>query len=121
MHARAVGAAVLGPHHREDAELRDVRLAAEKLHDAVVFVALQPVSVEQLLIDHRTAAHLTAMAPTIDSKIMRPSTPPTSGSQARSGCGIMPTTLRRSLQMLAIACTEPFGFHASSTWPFGSV
>ena len=35
-------------------------------------------------------------------------------SHARSGCGIMPTTLRRSLQRPAIAFTDPFGFDASS-------
>ena len=51
---------------------------------------------------------------TMDSRMTRPSTPPSAGSQARSGCGIMPTTLRRSLQMPAMAFTEPFGF-ASST------
>src|SRR5437667_3288 len=34
VHARALIAAVLGPHHGEDAELGQVRLAAEKADDA---------------------------------------------------------------------------------------
>ena len=39
VHARALVAAVLGPHHREDAELGQVRLAAQERDDAVVLVA----------------------------------------------------------------------------------
>ena len=38
MHPRALVAAVLGPHHREDAELGEVRLAAEERDDALVLV-----------------------------------------------------------------------------------
>src|SRR5262249_34762761 len=116
VNARALVATVLGPHHREDPELGQIRIAAEELDDAAVLVRREPVAIESLAIDHRTA-----IAPTIDSKIMRPSTPPSSGSHARSGCGIIPTTLRRSLQMAAIAFTDPLGFHASSSRPFGSV
>ena len=36
--ARALVAAVLGPHHREDAELGEVGLAAHQLADAVVLI-----------------------------------------------------------------------------------
>ena len=46
VHARALVAAVLGPHHREHAELGQVRLAAEQLPDAVVFAGGDAVSVE---------------------------------------------------------------------------
>src|SRR5205814_6391025 len=46
-----------------------------------------------------------------DSKITRPSMPPSSGSHARSGWGIMPTTLRDSLHTEAIALIDPLGFH----------
>src|SRR5262249_53217631 len=116
VHARALVAAVLRPHHREDPELGEVRLAAQALHDAAVLVRRQAMPVENVALDHRTA-----IAPTTDSKIMRPSTPPTSGSHARSGCGIIPTTLRCSLQIAAIAFTDPFGFQASSSRPSGSV
>src|SRR6267378_3117478 len=51
MHARALVAAVLRPHDREDPELGQIRLAAEELHDAVVLVALQAVAFENLRID----------------------------------------------------------------------
>ena len=39
---------------------------------------------------------------TTDSSTTRPSALPSDSSQARSGCGIRPTTLRRSLQMPAM-------------------
>ena len=44
--ARALVAAVLGPHHREHPELGQVRLAAEQRDDAVVLVGLEAVAVE---------------------------------------------------------------------------
>ena len=44
--ARALVAAVLGPHHREDAELGQRRLAAEGRDDALVFVGFQAVALE---------------------------------------------------------------------------
>ena len=52
VHARALVAAVLGPHHGEDAQLGQVRLAAEKRDDAVVLIAFQPVAFENLGINH---------------------------------------------------------------------
>ena len=54
------------------------------------------------------------------SKIHLPSSLPSSGSQARSGCGIRPATLRRSLQMPAMFCSEPLGFALSVRFPFAS-
>src|SRR5207249_4886746 len=102
MYARALVAAVLGPHDRKNAELGQIRLAAEKLHDAAVFVRFQSVTFEHLRVDHRrsperltlrSAAAPAAWSarfsadrnmPTIDSKMARPSTPPTSASHARS-------------------------------------
>jgi hypothetical protein len=42
-------------------------------------------------------------------------------SAARSGCGIMPKTLRPSLVMPAIFSADPFGLDASVTWPFSSL
>src|SRR5262245_45312855 len=99
MHTRAFVAAVLRPHHRENAQFRQIRLTTEKLHDALVFIALQAVAFDGGGIN----AHAVANAFTIDSRITRPSTQPNAGSAARSGCGIMPTTLRRKLQTPAIA------------------
>ena len=46
--ARALVAAVLGPHHREHAELGQVRLAAEDADDAVVLVFLEAVAGEDV-------------------------------------------------------------------------
>ena len=46
MHARALVAAVLRPHHREQPELQQVRLAAEQLLDALVLVRLDAVPFE---------------------------------------------------------------------------
>src|SRR5262249_10290253 len=127
MHARALVAAVLRPHHREDAELGEIRLAAEQLLDARVFLARETVAFEDLGVDHRedtmacTGARETCPARSIDSKITGRPPPPSSGSQARSGCGIMPTTLRPSLQIEAIALIDPFGFAWSVTRPLASV
>ena len=52
VHARALVAAVLRPHHREQAELEQVGLAAHQLLDAVVLVRLDAVPFEQRVIDH---------------------------------------------------------------------
>ena len=129
VHARALVAAVLGPHHREDAELGQVRLAAQEARRCA---RIRPASGRGVrapwsIMDH-LRARLSVEAGTArlalsdvsasddsrraitDSKITRPSALPSSGSHARSGCGIMPTTLRASLQMPAIAFTDPFGF-----------
>ena len=73
VHARALVAAVLGPHHREDAELGEVRLAAHERDDALVLVGLQAVAFENLGVDHacwqRERASADASARTTDSKI----------------------------------------------------
>ena len=52
VHARALVAAVLGPHHREDAELGEVGLAAHQLADAVVLLGGDAVTFESCLIKH---------------------------------------------------------------------
>ena len=59
VHARALVAAVLGPHHREDAELGQVRLAAEERDDALVLVRLEAVAFEHLW--HRSCAARPAL------------------------------------------------------------
>ena len=118
MDARALVAAVLGPHHREDAELGQRRLALHRAHDAIVLVRLEAVTLEDGRIDgahtkmSSRAAQNTlpgAAALITDSNSTRPSSLPSAASHARSGCGIRPTTLRASLQMPAMLLTEPFG------------
>ena len=51
MDARALVAAVLRPHHREDAELGQGRLAAQASNDAVVLVGLEAVTLEDSGVD----------------------------------------------------------------------
>jgi hypothetical protein len=46
VNARALVAAVLGPHHREDAELGEVGFPPEQLDDARVFVVGEIVAFE---------------------------------------------------------------------------
>src|SRR5262245_36190077 len=86
--ARALVAAVLGPHHREEPELEQVGLPTHQLDDAVVLVGLDAVTLENGDIDdaHRAGiAVANVMALTADSRTMRPSALPTDGSAARSG------------------------------------
>src|SRR5262249_12227910 len=64
VHARALVAAVLRPHHRKNAELGQVRLTAEERQYALVFVGLEAVTFEDLRVNH-----LMAIALTMDSKI----------------------------------------------------
>ena len=53
--------------------------------------------------------YFVTIAPTSDWKILKPSVPPNSASLARSGCGIMPSTLRPALQMPAMLSSDPLG------------
>ena len=127
MHARALVAAVLRPHHREQAELQQVGLAAHQLLDALVLVRLDAVAFENGAVDHchtREAWALGAWglearrsAFTADASTTRPSALPSASSEARSGCGIRPTTLRWRLQMPAMLLSEPFGFQSAPTSP----
>src|SRR5262249_12091904 len=98
MQARAFIGTVLAPHHREDAELCFGRFAPQ---DRANFLQL-----EGRQLTHAVAATSEF---TMLSKITRPSAEPTSGSEARSGCGIRPITLRRSLQIPAMSRSDPFG------------
>src|SRR5690606_15374786 len=104
--------AVLGPHHRENPELGQRGLAAQGGNDAVVLLRFESVSFEKGRVNcahdrgvpqrkdrYAVSAPLDASAATTDSKRTSPSSLPSAASQARSGCGIRPTTLRVSLQM----------------------
>lgn len=61
--------------------------------------------------------YFSAIVPTSDSKILNPSVPPSSASAARSGCGIIPNTLRPGLQIPAIFSSEPLGLASAVTRP----
>src|SRR5204862_7544067 len=124
MYARALIAAVLRPHHRKNPELGQRRFASEGSDDAVVLEAGEAVTFENSGFDAHDAAVRTppwaATAERTDSNNTRPSALPRTGSHARSGCGISPTTLRPGLQMPAMLLTLPFGFRASVISPSGS-
>src|SRR5205823_12426682 len=116
--ARALVAAVLGPHHREGARFGEVRLAPHERDDAIVFVGFEAVPFEHLGINHARATSTPDLIDcTADSRITRPSALPRDDSHARSGCGMRPTTFRVSLHSPAIAAIEPFGFALSVTSP----
>src|SRR5690606_1858580 len=83
VHARALVAAVLRPHDREDAELREIRFPPEKLDDSLVLLCGDAVALEDFGVD----AHASARAFTMDFSTTRPSVLPSASSHARSGCG----------------------------------
>src|SRR4051794_38111556 len=59
VNARALVAAVLRPHHGEDAELGHGRLAPEHLDNALIFVAGESVAFENLIVDgHRESVEV---------------------------------------------------------------
>src|SRR4051794_37230661 len=119
---RALVAAVLRPHHRENSELGQRRFALERSDDPVVLVPREAVPVQRCLIDRhapRTAPSPDSAA-TTDWSMTRPSALPSGPSHARSGCGMRPTILRASLQMPAMLLTDPFGFAASVASPRSS-
>ena len=107
VHAGTLVAAVLRPHHREQPQLGQIRFAAHQLDDPRVLIRRQAMPREQAGIDGRhlvTACSRprSASVAITDSNRTRPSALPTTRSQARSGCGIKPTTFRPSLQRPAI-------------------
>ena len=111
MDARTLIGAVLAPHNAENAQFGVGRLAAEKSHDLVVLRDGELMLRDQLGCDfHESTGTAVGIDASIDSKTPIPSVEPINGSQARSGCGIMPITLRSRLRIPAIERAEPFGF-----------
>src|SRR5579859_2672099 len=128
--ARVFIAAMLAPHHREDAQLGVARFAAQQIKDFLILVRREVVLSNQFggdrgfghgqILQAASATVLFSSAAMMLSRIHLPSSLPSNGSQARSGCGIRPATLRRSLQMPAMFESEPFGFAVSVRLPFAS-
>src|SRR5918993_6065615 len=111
--ARVLVPAVLAPHHGEQRELQAIRRPSHQLQDAVVLEVREPQRTVCLL-DIQTPAPTST-----DRSILKPSSEPRAGSQTLSGCGMIPTTLRPSLQTPAMSFTDPFGFsrYRSTTRP----
>src|SRR5436190_11351175 len=121
--------AMLAPHHRKNAELSVTRFAsAEDLFGVSVLVRREVVFGNQFGSDGRLGhsryaafASLPCNAWITLSKIKLPSALLNTGSHARSGCGIRPATLPRSLQMPAMFSSEPFGLAGSVMFPAASL
>src|SRR4030095_15894570 len=95
---------MLAPHHGEDAELDEIRLALEQPRDARILFERQAVLANDV---RRNCGHANDWIRL--SKRGRPVVEPSSGSHARSGWGIMPSTLRFSFRTPAMLRTAAFG------------
>ena len=101
-HSRGFVGAVLGPHHREDAELGQLRLAAERGQQQLVFIRTEPVLGHQLGRDAvsrslRARRDVQCSVSTSERNSLAPSVPESATSARRSGCGIKPSTVPVSL------------------------
>ena len=98
--------AVLTPHEREHHQLGVGGRAAHQADHALIFSLEQPeLLVQRLARLSHGHTHASSAA-----KSARPSTDPSSGSQASSGCGMSPITLPARLLIPAILSTLPLGF-----------
>ena len=128
---RVLVAAVLAPHAADDPELERVRVAPEAPADLLVLgagqrdlaqgrvVGLGGVRCDRGSGDDAVAVRVVMPPPSRAGTARRrgrPS-PPSSASDARSGCGMSATTLRRSSQMPAMPATDPFGLAAGGHAP----
>src|SRR5919201_3097975 len=111
--------AVLGPEHADHPELDVVRGAVEELARVLVLVLGESYLPQPPGVYSDT--HLTAsdIASRTDRNSRRPSVPPSSGSAARSGCGIIPSTFPALLTIPAMLWADPLGFAAPTTRPSG--
>ncbi len=98
--ARRFVGAMLAPHHRENAELGQARLAPHDFYGAGVFVGREAVLGDDLRRNHASASAMPLKKP-------MPSVLPRSASVASSGCGIRPSTRRRSSKIPAMLRIEP--------------
>ena len=106
MQPRALVGTVLAPHHAENTQLRVAGLPSQDGDDLPILVRSQ-----LMLRDHfgRVRRHARTTAWSTDWKIVSPSVEPISGSDARSGCGIIPITLRSRFRIPAMSPSDPLG------------
>ncbi len=119
VHLGALVGAVLAPHDRVHRQLGLRRPAAEHLADRGVLVVLQPELGVRLLevgvlrgeLDGVDRGHASTRLSRTEVKKTRPSVPavPMRSSTACSGCGMIPTTLPRSLRIPAMSRALPLG------------
>ena len=116
-------AAVLAPERADHAQLNLSRRALKQLAGADVFIAAERDLRQRLVVNRRrrvVVRHRQPQRSMIERQIRLPSSPPSSGSEARSGCGIMPSTLPCSLSSPAMSCSEPLGLASLPTAPSAS-
>src|SRR5665213_1680623 len=97
MDARAFIRKMLATHNAEEAELRVTRFASQQRDDFLILRGRELMLLHQLRCNgHFVSAGIVVATRDVnmDSKIPSPSRDPISRSHARSGCGIMPITLR---------------------------
>src|SRR5665213_2472380 len=97
---------MLGPHHAIKREFQVIWFTPEDVLDVIELIVTEP----ERSMKGRIRAHAATWAATKLSSNTRPSALPSNVDIARSGCGIKPTTLPRSLAMPATSSREPFGF-----------
>ena len=89
MRPRGFVRAVFAPHYGEDSQFYEIGIAAKQFLDPAIFIRGKTVRADQISGD---GCHESASSRLWN--IARPEVEPSSGSQARSGCGINPSTLR---------------------------
>ena len=109
--ARGFVGAVLAPHHRKDPKLHEVGVPAQDRRDALVLVGGETVLRDDLgrkrLGGNAHGLLVQSAEGETEARRGAPSVPPRRGSQARSGWGMMPSTLRPVERMPAIRSVAP--------------
>src|SRR6266851_594239 len=119
---RTLVRAVLGPQDAEHAQLDLVRSTHQLLDDDPVLLGGQRYFPQLALVNDVQAQEtrtFIAFSAT-ERNSFSPSVPPSSASEQRSGCGIMPSTLPRALTMPAMLCIDPLGLEVLVTRPVSS-
>ena len=121
-------AAVLAPERADHAQLDIGRAAVEQLAGAAVLVAAQRDLRQRLVVGlglarvrvGRRVGHAQPQRSMIERHSRLPSSPPSSGSETRSGWGIMPSTLPAGLITPAMSWAEPLGLASPPSRPCSS-
>src|SRR3954467_7702375 len=118
--------AMLAPQCTHNAQLGERRRAPEHGNQPLVLDPGESVLGDQRRCNDRIAGsgrnlrHQAATLLRMDSNSRTPSSEPSSELQARSGCGIMPSTLPASLTMPAMFRSEPLGLASALVLPIAS-
>ena len=121
VNAAAFVGAVLVPHGGECAEFGGVGAAPQDFGDFLPFARRKPVVERRLQGGGGVRRpHDAAAVRAAEANTRSPSSPPSRGSQQRSGCGMRPTTFPSRLQTPAMFATDPLGFASARARPSAS-